>query len=95
MKSLNTAWCTYDVVVLAAHNVGLAVAASDTDDADGRAVEAQDNVEALHNNPEQTQEQAAGAGVGLQSQPGLDVSTHCYRKSDLHSQESCSIGWGR
>lgn len=62
---LNTAWCTYDVVVLAAHNVGLAVAASDTDDADGRAVEAQDNVEALHNNSEQTQEQATGARVGL------------------------------
>ena len=57
---------TYDVVVLAAHGVGVAlVAGADTDDGDGRAVEAEEDVKPLHDDAKQSQKKRASRRVGL------------------------------
>ena len=57
---------THDVVVLAAHCSGRAlVAGSDADDGDGRAVEADEGVDALEDNAEQAEEERRGGTAGL------------------------------
>ena len=49
---------TYDVVVLAADRVGRALIVANADDGDGRALDADDSVDALDDNTEQAQEHA-------------------------------------
>ena len=58
---------TYDVVVLAADGVGVAVTAAHTDDADRRAGQANQDVNALDDNPEQAQEEGSGGVACLLS----------------------------
>ena len=50
--------CTYDGIVLAAHDAGgAATAGTDTDDGDGRAVETNEDVYALDDDAEQAKEE--------------------------------------
>ncbi len=60
---LSAKWDTHIAVVLAAHGLGAAAVAAAADDADGRAVKTPEDIDALHNDPEQAQEKAS-AGVG-------------------------------
>lgn len=68
---MSTKLNTYNSVVLAAHDVGLAVATADANDADRRAAKPEEDIHTLHNNPEQAQERATGSGVGLEVGNGV------------------------
>ena len=59
---------TYDVVVLAADSVGAAGAASDTDDGDGRAVQAEQDIDSLHHDTQEAEKGRTSRGAGLQNQ---------------------------
>lgn len=72
-----TSGSTYHGVVLAAHHVRGARAAPDADDADGRAAQAQDDVEALHDDAEQAEERAAGGRVSLQYREAMSALKFC------------------
>ena len=48
---------TYDIVVLAANNVGVAVSATDANDADRRAIDTEEDVETFDHNTEQAQKE--------------------------------------
>ena len=67
---------TYDVVVLAAHGVGVAlVASADTDDGDGRAVQADESVDGPEDDTEKGEEdrndRVAGLRIQQQSVSGI------------------------
>ena len=59
---------TYDVVVLAADSVGAAGAASDTDDGDGRAVQAEQDFDSLHHDTQEAEKERPRSGARLQNQ---------------------------
>ena len=60
--------CTHDVVVVAAHGVGAArVTSAHTDDADGRAVKANEGVEIPEDNAQEAENSGDAGGVGLHS----------------------------
>ena len=72
---------TYDVVVLAAHGVGVAlVAGADTDDGDGRTVQADESVDGPEDDTEKGEEdrndRVAGLRIRRQSVSGI-----CFRLS--------------
>lgn len=57
---------TYHVVVLAAHSVRVAVVArADTDDGDGRAVQADEDVQVLQDDAEEAKDDTNTRRVGL------------------------------
>ena len=59
---------TYDVVVLAADSVGTAGAASDTDDGDGRAAHAEQDIDSLHHDTQEAEKDRPSSGASLQNQ---------------------------
>ena len=62
--------CTYDAVVLAAHNVGGTGALAHTDDRDWRALQAHERVEAVDDDTEQTEQRVEGR-VGCLQNPNV------------------------
>ena len=66
----------YDVVVLAADGIsGAAVAGTHTDDGDGRAVEAEEDVDPLHDDAEQSEEKRASRRAGLLRRSTMGASS--------------------
>ena len=65
-ESIRTGKVTHDVVVLAADHVGIALAAgTDANDGDGRAVDAEEDVNAINDNTEKTEEKVPDRIDGL------------------------------
>ena len=66
----------YDVVVLAADGIsGAAVAGTHTDDGDGRAVEAEEDVNPLHDDAEQSEKSRGRRRAGLLRRRPMGVSS--------------------
>ena len=60
--------CTYDVVVVAAHSVGTArIASAHANDADRRAVEADEGVDILEDDAQEAEDSSNAGVVGLRS----------------------------
>ena len=65
-ESIITGKVTHDVVVLAADHVGITLAAgADADDGDGRAVDPEEDVNAINDNTEKTEEKVPDRIDGL------------------------------
>ena len=67
---------TYGVVVVAADGLGVAlVAGADADDGDGRAVEAEEDVNPLHDDAEQSEKSRGRRRAGLLRRRRMGVSS--------------------
>lgn len=56
----------YDVIVLAAHHVAVAVSASNPDDGEGGAVQTEHDIEALNDDAEEAEQEACCRRASLQ-----------------------------
>ena len=69
----------YEAVVLAAHDVGrAAIAGTDTDDGDGRAGEADEDVHALDDDAEQAEDRSRARVAGLYDEKEVSVRLALY-----------------
>lgn len=90
---------TYEAVVLAADGAGIASgAATDADDADGRAGEADERIDVLNDDADAVQDPSRGGRASLSEKssarlPKLECRPAVER--DVPFQSPGSIGWGR
>ena len=78
-------------VVLAANGLGAArVAGADADDGDRRAVEADEDVDALDDDAEQAEEERRSGAAGLWTGASAGRSEHADRREHEPTGRSCS-----
>ncbi len=97
---------TYHGVVLAAHDVGIAFAAADANDADRRATKAQEDIDALHDEAEKAQDRGAFGRAGLWRKTGVRIGVCAAENGVAYARSGgaaldgagvarTTVGWGR